>query len=141
MREELGFETGLVTYCINGKCEISFNPTDGVFVKRLYDAFEHMESKQEHYRDMVEKTANKKEIFDVAQTMDAEMRELIDGTLGDGICDALFGEMNVYAMADGLPVWCNLMLTIIDKTDTAFAREQKAMNPRIKKYTDKYNRK
>lgn len=139
--KELSFETGLVTYSINGKCEISFNPTDSVFVKRLYDAFEHLDSKQEHYRDIVEKTANKKEIFDVAKTMDEEMREIIDDVLGTGVSGSLFGDMNVYAMADGLPVWCNLMLAIIDETDTAFAREQKAMNPRIKKYTDKYNRK
>lgn len=139
--KELSFETGLVTYSINGKCEISFNPTDSVFVKRLYDAFEHLDSKQEHYRDIVEKTANKKEIFEVAKTMDEEMREIIDDVLGAGVSNSLFGNMNVYAMADGLPVWCNLMLTIIDETDTAFAREQKAMNPRIKKYMDKYNRK
>lgn len=139
--KELSFETGLVTYSINGKCEISFNPTDSVFVKRLYDAFEHLDSKQEHYRDIVEKTANKKEIFDVAKTMDEEMREIIDDVLGTGVSGSLFGGMNVYAMADGLPVWCNLMLAIIDETDTAFAREQKAMNPRIKKYTDKYNKK
>lgn len=139
--KELSFETGLVTYCINGKFEISFNPTDSVFVKRLYDAFETLDGKQEHYRDIVEKTANKKEIFDVAQSMDAEMRDIIDGAIGTGVCEALFGNMNVYAMADGLPVWCNLMLAIIDETDTAYAREQKAMNPRIKKYTEKYNRK
>ena len=48
--------------------------------------------------------------------------------------------MNVYAMADGLPVWCNLMLAVMDEIDTSFAREQKRMNPRIAKYTAKYHR-
>ena len=48
--------------------------------------------------------------------------------------------MNVYALSDGLPVWANLMLTIMDEIDTTFAREQKATNPRISKYTKKYQR-
>ena len=64
----------------------------------------------------------------------------MDGVFGAPVCDALFGCMNVYAMADGLPVWCNLMLAVMDEIDTTFAREQKATNARITKYTKKYNR-
>ena len=65
---------------------------------------------------------------------------MIDEALGQPVCGALFGGMNVYAMADGLPVWCNLMLALMDEVDTSFAREQKATNPRIRKYTAKYQR-
>ena len=68
------------------------------------------------------------------------MRAMIDETLGASVCDALFGGMNVYAMADGLPVWCNLLLAVMDEIDTSFAKEQKRMNPRIAKYTAKYHR-
>ena len=45
-----------------------------------------------------------------------------------------------YAMADGLHVWTNFLLALMDETDSAFAREQKATNPRIQKYTAKYRR-
>ena len=38
------------------------------------------------------------------------------------------------------PVWCNLMLAVMDEIDTTFSREQKATNPRIAKYTEKYHR-
>ena len=48
--------------------------------------------------------------------------------------------MNVYALADGLPVWCNLMLAVIDQIDTTFSREQKRTNPRIAKYTDRWKK-
>ena len=70
------------------------------------------------------------------------MRELIDSVFdGTPVCTLLFGSMNVYAMASGLPVWANLMLAIMDEVDTAFAREQKATNPRVQKYMAKYRKK
>ena len=71
--------------------------------------------------------------------MDAEMRSMIDEALGAPVCDALFGDMNVYALADGLPVWANLMLAVMDEIDTSFARQQKLTDPRISKYTAKYH--
>lgn len=136
----LNFETGLVTFSLNGKCELTFNPTDSAFVERLYSAFDTLDKKQDEYKGRVAKTAESKEIFDVARAMDSEMREIIDNALGTPVCDALFGDMNVYAMADGLPVWCNLMMALIDNVDMSFAAEQKRTNPRLEKYTKKYAR-
>lgn len=137
---ELKFDTGLVTYNLNGVCEVSFNPTDSAFVERLFNAFDTLDKKQEAYKAEIDKTADKKEIFEIARERDAEMRSMIDEALGVPVCDALFGNMNVYALADGLPVWCNLMLAVIDEIDTSFAREQKLTNPRISKYTSKYHK-
>lgn len=138
--KELNFETGLVTYDLNGKCEVTFNPSDSNFVERLYAAFEDLDRKQEGYRNTIEKMADKREIFEFARERDAEMREVIDGLFDVPISEALFGGMNVYAIANGLPVWCNLMLALMDEIDTTFAREQKATNPRIAKYTAKYQK-
>ncbi len=139
--KELNFETGLVSYSLNEKCEVAFNPTDSNFVERLYSAFEDLDKKQEGYRSQIEKMADKKQIFEFARERDAEMREIIDGVFEAPVSDAVFGGMNVYAMAGGLPVWSNLMLAVMDEIDTAFSREQKATNPRISKYTAKYQKK
>lgn len=136
----LNFESGLVTYNINGKCQVSFNPTDSNFVERLYLAFEDLDKKQESYKTQVEKLADKREIFDFARERDVEMRQVIDGLFDAPVSDSLFGGMSVYAVAGGLPVWCNLMLAVMDEIDTTFSREQKATNPRIAKYTEKYHR-
>ena len=136
----LNFESGLVTYNINGKCQVSFNPTDSNFVERLYLAFEDLDKKQESYKTQVEKLADKREIFDFARERDAEMRKIIDGLFDAPVSDSLFGGMSVYAVAGGLPVWCNLMMAVMDEIDTTFSREQKATNPRIAKYTEKYHR-
>ncbi len=137
--QELNFETGLVRFNINGKCEVAFNPTDSAFVERLFNAFDTLDKRQDAYKAEVEKTADKREIFAIARKRDAEMREIIDGVFGTPVCTDLFGSMNVYALADGLPVWANLMLSVMDEVDTAFAREQKRTNPRISKYTAKYH--
>ena len=138
--KELSFATGLVTYDLNGAAQVTFNPTDSAFVERLFNTFDALDKKQEAYKAEVEKVADKREIFDIARRRDAEMRSMIDETMGQPVCEALFGGMNVYAMADGLPVWANLLLAVMDEVDTSFAREQKATNPRIQKYTAKYHK-
>lgn len=138
--KELNFETGLVSYNLNGAVQVTFNPTDFAFVERLFNTFDALDAKQEAYNAEVEKTADKRKIFEIARQRDTEMRAMIDDVLGQPVCDALFGGMNVYALSDGLPVWCNLMLALMDEIDTGFAREQKATNPRIQKYTAKYHR-
>lgn len=139
--KELQFETGLVEYSLNGAVTVSFNPTDSAFVERLFNTFYTMDKKQDAYKAEVEAIADKQEIFNIARERDAEMRGLIDETFGVPVCDALFGGMNVYAIAGGFPVWCNLLLSVMDEIDTTFAREQKETNPRLKKYMDKYKRK
>ena len=137
---ELNFETGLVTFSVNGKVDVAFNPTDSAFVERLFCAFDILDKKQEEYKKEISTVGDKKEIFEIARRRDAEMRELIDGVFEAAVCTNIFGGMNVYAMADGLPVWCNFLLSVMDEIDTTFAREQKATNPRIAKYTAKYHK-
>lgn len=136
----ISIPTGLVTYDINGACQISFNPTDALFAERLYSAFDTLDTRQEDYQSRIEKAANTKAIFEVARALDAEMREIIDNTLGKGVSDALFKDMNVYAMADGLPVWANLFLALMDEMDTSYVREQRKTSPRLDKYIGKYKK-
>ena len=43
--KELSFDSGLVTYSLNNRCEVTFNPTDSNFVQRLYSAFEELDKR------------------------------------------------------------------------------------------------
>lgn len=43
--KELSFETGLVTYDLNGLVQVTFNPTDSAFVERLFNAFDALDKK------------------------------------------------------------------------------------------------
>ena len=134
---ELSFANGVQEYTVHGvkgDVIIRFNPTDGAFIQRLYNAFDTLDKKQDKYADEVQKCGDRVEIFNIAD------REIIDGLFEEPVCDSIFGSMNLYAMADGLHVWTNFLLALMDETDSAFAREQKATNPRIQKYTAKYHR-
>ena len=137
---ELNIATGVQEYNINGKGSVFFNPTDPNFIEKVFTAFNDLDAKTEEYREAIKKETDGVKVFEIARTMDKQMRAQIDDTLGEGICDQVFGGISVYASADGLPIWANLLLGIIDEMDDAFAREKKASNPRIKKYTEKYKR-
>lgn len=140
MANQLTFSTGLVEYELNGRVTVAFNPTDADFIERIFDSFDELDRRQEGYSAEIEAQTDNAGVFAVARRMDSEMRVVIDAALGDGVAEGVFGAMNVYALADGLPVWCNLMLAIIDEMDSGFAREKKASNPRVQKYLAKYKR-
>ena len=139
--QEITFDAGIIDFKVNGACQVSFNPTDAAFAKRLYDAFARLETKQEARKKEVEEKANTVEIFDLAEQYDKEMREIVDGVFGVPVCDALFGEMNLYSMSNGLPVWYSFLLSVMDKIKLTAAKEQEAMQARIAKYTAKYKKK
>ena len=136
----LNFATGLVTFTVNDTAEVTFNPTDSNFVERLFRTFEELDKKQEAYKQEASALTDAKEIFECTQRRDKEMRSLIDAIFEVSVSDAIFGTLNAYALADGLPIWCNFLLAVMDKVDTTFAEEQKATNPRISKYLAKYHR-
>lgn len=139
-REELTLDDGILCLAINGKCEIVFNPTDFCFIERVFHIFDALDAKQGDMERRI-REAQPREIFEIAREADAEMRELLDGLLGPGTCSALFGDVNVYAYSDGLPLWCNLLFAVTDRCETELVDQQKQTNPRLAKYTAKYQKK
>lgn len=139
MAKKLSFDTGVVEYDINGAAKVRFNPTDAAFVEKLYGTFTELEAKQEEFQKRVDDIGDDGEkMFAYADERDREMRGLIDGLLGEGTADALFPNMNCYALADGLPVWINLMFAIAEEVEASYSAEQKKGDPRIKGYNKKY---
>ena len=138
---ELNFSTGRRTFNINGVVEVSFNDTDAAFVESLYNVFSRLDEKQDRYKDRVDKIADRREVFNLMRELDNEIRDEINGLFEKDVCTPLFGKMNLFALADGLPLWTNFMLSIMDQIDDGFTREQKATNPRVQKYTAKWQRK
>lgn len=143
MGNVINFSTGLEEYEIpgpGGTVKVLLNLTDLAFIERIFDTFNRMDDKQEEYSKAIEAAKDTNKIFEVLRRMEAEMRAEIDGVFNAEVCEGIFGKLSVYALADGLPLWVNLMLALIDEMDSSFAREKKATNPRIKKYTDKYKK-
>lgn len=139
MAKSLSFDTGVVEYDVNGMAKVRFNPTDSAFVERLWKAVTDLEARQGEFQEKVDEIGGDGErMFAYAGERDAEMRGVIDGLLGEGVSDALFPDMNCYALADGLPVWVNLMLAVAEEIDAAFAEQRKKGDPRAKAYNEKY---
>lgn len=68
---ELSFANGVQEYTVHGvkgDVIIRFNPTDGTFIQRLYNAFDTLDKKQEKYADEVQKCGDRVEIFNIALT-------------------------------------------------------------------------
>ncbi|MCI8469363.1 MAG: hypothetical protein HFJ75_07775 [Eggerthellaceae bacterium] len=139
MAKKLSFDTGVAEYDINGKVKVRFNPTDSGFVERLYKLFSDLEAKQGEFQERIDEIGEDGEaMFAYAAERDAEMRAMIDGLLGDGVAAALFPGMNCYALADGLPVWVNLMFALAEEVEKAYEDEQGRSDPRIRGYNKKY---
>lgn len=132
---QLNFNTGRTTYTINGNCEISFNPSDAEFAGNLFDVFSSFAKK---YERSEQENPNPEEVFSALKEWDKWIRSEIDSLFGEPICNEIFGDMNVCSLADGLPVWANFLLAVIDEIDQVITNEQKQTNPRVQKYMQKY---
>lgn len=136
---ELTFESGVVSYSLNGKCEIRFNPADEMFFNRFFDALDQLTKIQEEYgkRPASDTPAER---FEAARARDKAMQDIIDGLFNAPVCDNAFDGVSVCAFADGLPVWMNLMFAVMDEILDNLDETEKKINPRIAKYTEKYQK-
>ena len=138
--KELNFDSGVVSYSLNGKCEVSFNPADRVFAERLYKAIDTMDKLQSDYSKKGEELQGPEGAFDLARERDEKMAEALDGLFNAPVCAAVFGDMSLCAFARGFPVWLNLMLTIVDEMDDNIGDIKNQAEARIAKYKAKYQK-
>ena len=136
--KELNFDLGLNEYDLGGKVTVRFNPTDVSFLEKLSDSFAYLDLIQEEVKLSREEITDEKDIYNLAKNLDGKMRDIIDALFGQDVCTPLFGEMNLFASAGGLPVWANLMLAIADEVQDSMDSELKKREARIRKYTEKY---
>ena len=134
---------GVEEYSLNDRVTVSFNPTDMAFTERLTRAFEELEALQEKTRDLVASIDgdDPRSLFADLRAIDAEMRKAVDRLFEQEVSDELFQGVRLYAASEGLPVWNNLLLAIVDEIDDAYKREKQAMDERIRKYTERYEKK
>ncbi|MBQ3757618.1 MAG: hypothetical protein II873_10930 [Oscillospiraceae bacterium] len=135
--KQLQFSDGLEEYSLNDRVTVRFNPTDASFLERLSELFSRLDALQEEVSTLQDSTPEE-EVFPLAKSLDARMRDLLDGFFGTTVCEPLFGSMNLFASAGGLPVWANLLLALTEEVESAMQGELSAREARIAKYTEKY---
>ena len=136
--KNLTFDTGVREYDLGGKVTVCFNPTDVGFIQKLSDSFSYLDLIQEEVKLRKEEVTDEKDVYKLAKSLDGKMRDIINALFGQDVCTPLFGEMNLFASAGGLPVWANLMLAIAEEVESCMQGELKQREERIKKYTEKY---
>jgi hypothetical protein len=139
MAKALNFDTGVIEYDINGAATVRFNPTDAKFVERFYNTFKTLENEQDELQSQIEAAGDDGEkILVVATARDNAMRGYIDGLFAqDGIADAIFPNINCYALAGGMPMWVNFLFAVAEEIESAFAEQGKLHDPRMKQLSDK----
>ena len=138
--KQIKVDTGLVTYRLNDAVEVSFNPTDMEFGNRVYAIAETLDKKQDEYQKAITDNKNNAELFEVCRAIDKEMRDMINGLFDKDICTPLIGNINIYAYADGAPIWANILTAFVDEMDAGVTEAQKASQKKISKYTKKYHK-
>ena len=131
---EIKVNTGLVDYDLGGKVTVSLNPTDLSFGDRLYDAIDKMSALQ----DEPVPEGETKEVLVAMIDKDRRAREIIDGLFEKEVCRPLYGTISLFAIADGLPLWANLLMAILEQMQIGAEKRRAEVEKKIKKYTDKY---
>ena len=137
--KELKIEPGVVEYNLGGKVTVEFSPTDMNFVEKAINALMRGLKKQDDIEAEIKET-DPESIFEYARSRDKEMRELVNDLFGKDVCTPLFGTMNTFARDKGLPLWCNVIMAVVDECVDNLPDEGKACKARIEKYTNKYHR-
>lgn len=129
-------------YNINGKIVVRFNPLDSEFVKRFIAAAEALADCQEKFGNDVQ-GVEPDNFFAISEQTNAKMREIINGLFGEDVCTPIWDAMHLTALSDGLPIWCDLMLALMDEIHEAMSAKKQKMerNPRLDKYLAKYQKK
>ena len=103
--KSISFDTGINAYDLCGKVTVRFNPTDVGFLEKLSDSFAALDLIQEEVKLSQEEITDEKDVFNLAKNLDGKMRDILNALFGMDVCTPLFGSMNLFASAGGLPVW------------------------------------
>lgn len=86
------------------------------------------------------KFENNTAFFEYVRQRDAEVSDGVDRLFGEGAAAAVFQGHSAHAMAEGLPLWTNFFLSVIDTVPEEMSKQIRASKPRVEKYLKKYHR-
>lgn len=138
--ENLDFSRGVTTFSLAGLCEVSFNPADTTFIEKLYSTMEKLRTSQDEFAKAASEVGPSHEMFDLSRKHDEEVKSAIDSLFSAPVSDVLFSDVSPCASADGLPVWMNLLLAVMDQVESRVGDAQRKADPRIAEYMKKYKK-
>lgn len=109
-----------MTYTINERCTIEFDPLSRDFAERLAATYSEMEA--------IHKSGDCNIIV-----QNKAFRAKIDDLFGEHISDQIFGDHNIFLTSGGTPLWFNFMNAIIQTVDWEITAEECRGRPRVKR--------
>ena len=138
--DKLNINTGKRKYFLNDTDEyISFNPSDPEFAQKIVDAFRKCHKITESAKLAFNGSADS--IFEELRKIDMEIKRTIDAAFGEPVCDKAFDGASAIGLSDGLPVWVNFMMAIIDEIDSSVADAKNKISPSTQRYLEKFQKK
>lgn len=134
----LNFQTGKRPYTVNDGAVIYFDPSDAQFAGRIIKAFQNCSKIQ---NNGTSQPADIDELVAATEKMVLNIKTEIDGAFGDQVCDKVFGGSSPIAIADGLPVWTNFLMAVIDEIDRNTPDDQARTKARVQQYMTHYEMK
>ena len=135
----LNYTAGKREYTLPNGEVIHFDPCDSEFANKVVIAFRNCNKIQGSFpKDPVK---DLDEQLSLIRKMNADIRQEIDEAFGEHVCDKACCGSSPIAISDGLPVWMNFLMAVIDEIDANMPEGEKRSRARVQQYMDKYNTK
>ena len=140
---KLKFDDGIKSYDVNGVLDaLRFNPTDEAFLKRLFTSLKNLDEIQDIYKTKLDAIddGDIDGILAIGDALSEDMRKEIDKAFGYEVPVEIWNGQSLYAMSNGMPIWCHFLLMVMDECYDAQGREQKAVSPALARIKKKYKK-
>lgn len=135
----LSYTAGKREYTLPGGAVIYFDPCDSEFANKVVVAFRNCNKVQNSFPEKLFTDLDEQLAF--IQKMNADIREEIDRAFGEPVCDKACCGSSPISIADGLPVWMNFLMAVIDEIDANMPEGEKRSRARVQQYMNKYETK
>ena len=136
----MNINTGVQDFNLADRVTVRFNPTDMVFIDRLKTAMDNCVAREEALQDELKGNDDVMVMLKASSAADADLAQYINELFGLDVVTPLCEGVSVRAWADGMPIWANILMAILEVVDASQADQLKASQKRIEKYTKKYHR-
>lgn len=135
----LSYTAGKQEYTLPGGSVIYFDPCDSEFANKVVVAFRNCHKIQKSFPEKPFEDLDEQLAF--IQKMNADIREEIDKAFDAEVCTKACCGSSPISISDGLPVWMNFLMAVIDEIDANMPEGEKRSRARVQQYMDKYNTK
>lgn len=135
----LNYTAGKREYTLPSGAIIHFDPCDSEFANKIIVAVRNCNNIQNSFPK--EPFTDLDTQLSFIQKMNGDIREEIDKAFGEPVCEKACCGSSPISLSDGLPVWMNFLMAVIDEIDANMPEGEKRSRARVQQYMDKYNTK